>query len=990
MKRFLELIAATCGVLIGAPGPCRVLLPDQLVRVRISTRNPACFWVTVETGEAAQLTAEQPVDLALGIGDGAVQTGTDGFEFGTETLTILAAGRYRVDVRPVDASVGPAWTLSMSRSTVPLQRAQEWRRAEVSATDSKRSGKPDDIAQSLLLWKVLSADSAIARTYLKQGDSSLAVDDSLGAQTAYEEALRICSLLVDLRCMAEAANNSGYAASLMGDLEASSRRLREAAGYWRSVSQRLFEGRTLCNLGFMFWQAGDFEHAIEVLDEARRILRGRDESVHAVALNNLGLCYQSLSENERALAHFQSAAVVFLRLNQKRWATRARLNVGRSYMLLGKLDLAEAILQQALGETTTTPDPSARADLLNSLGQVLLRLHRGDKARARLMDALDLQRSVHSRRGEAIALHHLGVDADRRGDTETARKLLSEAAQIRRDNGLRDDASESVFALAELEYRAGNFAAARDLVDQAIALIESLRGKVLSVALRATYYARKRRFFDLLTEIAMVPTPPNAAAGLLASELARGRSLLDLLTGGAIAGVIPRQLVDRRTSLRGQVDVLSGRLTEADPPHLSEAARRDLDRDRDVLRRRIHLLLAEDDQVDAEIRQAVHASALGHPLGSVAELQARLPADSALLEYYLGERESYLWLVQPDRIRSFRLPARSAIEGLASRIVSRFGAILDRRRSPQTQAAFEADLRRLSAILLGPLADIRLPPRLVLVLDGALNRVPMAALRPPWSREFLGLSFDLIRAPSAAYLLAAKPPRPITAFPNSVLVIADPVFGDDDPRVTAVPRSTARPSSLARLPFTGDVAALTSLVPPDRIRILRGFDATPSSLRNLNLREFAILYFSTHSYIDDRTPELSRIALTLVDRAGRQVDGYLRPYQFAEFRLNRSIVVLSSCETALGKVVLGEGLVGFASGLFSAGASQLVLALTKVDAESSAAFFAEAYRSLFARQPSGMERALTRARQALAHSTRWSDPYYWASFTVMGSLSDLR
>lgn len=94
MKRFLALIASTCGVLIGAPGACPVLAPDQLVRVRVSTRTPACFWVTVETGEAVQLAADQPVDLALRIGEGTMQTLADGFEFGKETLTIPAAGHY--------------------------------------------------------------------------------------------------------------------------------------------------------------------------------------------------------------------------------------------------------------------------------------------------------------------------------------------------------------------------------------------------------------------------------------------------------------------------------------------------------------------------------------------------------------------------------------------------------------------------------------------------------------------------------------------------------------------------------------------------------------------------------------------------------------------------------------------------------------------------------------------------------------------------------
>jgi tetratricopeptide (TPR) repeat protein len=956
--------------------------------VRVSAASPACFWVTVEHGEATQMTVEQPVDLTFRFGDGAVQNAIDGFEFGKETLTILAAGRYRVDVQAVAATAAPAWSLSMSRRAIPLQQAEDWQRAEVSATTSKRSGKADDIVQSLLLWKGLNEESAVARTYLKQGDALLAVDDSLPARTAYEEALGICVSLADFRCMAEAANNSGYAASLMGDLEASSHRLLEAAGYWQRTSLPLLEGRTLCNLGFMFWQSGDFEHAIDVLNRARRILRGRDASVYAVALNNLGLCYQSLSENEEALAYFQTAATIFYQQNQKRWGVRSKLNVGRSYMLLGKLDLADVILEQALAETTRTSDPSGRADVLNNLGQVLFRLHRGDQARARFTEALNLAQSVHSKRGQAISLHYLGVDAGTRGDAETARRLLGDAAQVRRENGLRDDASESVFALAELEFKLGNLTAARNLVGEAIALIESVRSTVPSAALRATYYARKRRFFDLLTAIAMIPAnPPDAAAGLLASEVSRGRSLLDVLTRGGIVGVIPRELVERRTKLRNQVDVLSARLTEADPPHLTDAARRDLDRDNEALRSRIQLLLAEDDQVDTEIRRTVHASVLGRPLGSLAELQARLPSNTAILEYYLGERESYLWVVQPGSIQSFRMPARSAIEGLASRTADRFGNILGRRRSPQMQAGFEADLRRLSALLLGPLTGVRLPPRLVLVLDGVLNRIPMAALRPPWAHEAIGLSFDIIQAPSAAYLLAAMPPRPISAFPYAVLAVTDPVFAADDPRVSGAQKQDVHASSLPRLPFTDELVALRSVVPPSGIRVLQGFDATPSTLRKTHLGNFALLHFSTHAFIDDRIPELSRVALSLVDRHGRPVDGYIHPYDFADFHLDRSIVVLSSCETALGKEVLGEGLVGFADGLFSAGASQLVLTLTKVDAESSAAFLSEVYRRFLTGKSFALESALTQARRTLAHSARWSDPYYWASFTLVGTVS---
>jgi len=303
------------------------------------------------------------------------------------------------------------------------------------------------------------------------------------------------------------------------------------------------------------------------------------------------------------------------------------------------------------------------------------------------------------------------------------------------------------------------------------------------------------------------------------------------------------------------------------------------------------------------------------------------------------------------------------------------------------QAGFEADLRRLSALLLGPLTGVRLPPRLVLVLDGVLNRIPMAALRPPWAHEAIGLSFDIIQAPSAAYLLAAMPPRPISAFPYAVLAVTDPVFAADDPRVSGAQKQDVHASSLPRLPFTDELVALRSVVPPSGIRVLQGFDATPSTLRKTHLGNFALLHFSTHAFIDDRIPELSRVALSLVDRHGRPVDGYIHPYDFADFHLDRSIVVLSSCETALGKEVLGEGLVGFADGLFSAGASQLVLTLTKVDAESSAAFLSEVYRRFLTGKSFALESALTQARRTLAHSARWSDPYYWASFTLVGTVS---
>jgi CHAT domain-containing protein len=155
-------------------------------------------------------------------------------------------------------------------------------------------------------------------------------------------------------------------------------------------------------------------------------------------------------------------------------------------------------------------------------------------------------------------------------------------------------------------------------------------------------------------------------------------------------------------------------------------------------------------------------------------------------------------------------------------------------------------------------------------------------------------------------------------------------------------------------------------------------------LQGLLLERYAVVHFSTHAVINDDIPELSRIALSVVDRQDRRVSGFLFPYQLADLRMNDTVVVLSACDTALGKKVLGEGLMSFSTSLFSAGASQLVLTIAKVDAQASSLFLSDVYSHFLRRTGTSMEHALTLARQSFLRSDRWSDPYYWASYVVVG------
>jgi CHAT domain-containing protein/Tfp pilus assembly protein PilF len=797
------------------------------------------------------------------------------------------------------------------------------------------------------------------------------------AREAYETALVLCKTEAWTRCMAEAANNSGYVAQQEGDFETALARLNEAAREWRSLSQRPEEARTLSNMGLLYRQTGDYQRAIGLYDRALRQLSERDALPRARVFNNLGFCYQSVGEYDRARRYFERALEIEISIPAgARDALRARLNLGRNFISEQRPDRALPVLQRTLADAKSEDDRPAIANALNNLGQAYTAAGQPIEARPRLEEALKLHRILQDTPLVASDLHYLGVTAQASGDIDSARELLTAAIDLRRSGSLRDAQASSLYTLASLEFNAGNLLEASSEIEKALSLLETVRTEVPGPTLRASFYARKRSYFDLLVEIALKKgTPESAGDALLAAERGRGRSLLDMLAQGSILHAASDEML-RREAIQRKIDLLSVQIASAPPERESE------------LRRQVDDLATEDQNLEAAIREHV-AQKSARPLQSIMRLQRDLlPRDSALLEFHLGPRQSYLWLVTPREIRIFRLPARAAVESQVSKAVSLFDSIVERRRSPALQARFRESMKKVSNTLFGLLAGSTLPRQIIIVPDGVLNRLSFAALTLPSESQPIGLARDLIQIPAAAFLGAGKSPRPLSGFPKALLAVADPVFSRNDPRVRPVETISserAKPEpDFARLPFFADVDAARSLLPRGQVVVLQGFDANTENLNRVQLEDFGILHFSTHAFIDDEIPELSRIALSMYDRAGRQLNGFLRPGQLRELHLNGSIVVLSACDTALGKQVTGEGLMGLTASLFDAGASRLVLSLDKVDADASSDFFAAVYKELFGPQRASLERSMTIARNTLARSKRWSDPYYWAPFVLYG------
>ena len=895
---------------------------------------------------------------------------------GNETVTLEAPGSYRVlvgEVKPVQGIL----TISVSMLSLPRTQGAAWEQAERWATMSKRSQKMESINHSLVLWTELGDTASIARTYLKR-ESVFRHSDLRAAVAEDDRALELCRTISDIRCTAEAINNSGWLCSQLGEVDQARERLEEAAQDWGRLHDPLNAGKTRSNLGALLWQSGDFQDALRNLDIAGDIFRQVDTVAYARVLNIRGLLYQSLAEYEKAQVYFESAVTGFTRGKSPNDLVRARLNLGRNYMLAGHLLQARSLLRHILVDARQLPDNQTVADVLRNLGQTHLKLGNVDQAREQFEEALQIDRSIGNVRGQSSALHSLGLVAQRKGDPPSARSFLRQAIKLRRESGLRDDASESLYSLAELEYGTGNPKAAREDSEQALNLLESIRSQVPSPALRASFYSRKRRFFDLLVDMAMARADEKSNVdGLLAAERGRARALMDMLAGGSLLQQLPEDLVNRRTHIQQRISYMAILLSSAPPV----SAERQAD-----LRQQIERLVAEDEDLEAQIRQMV-GQKIGQPLTSIEGIQHNaLPSNSALMEFHLGTRKSYLWLVDAQQVRAYSLPPATTIEAQAAPVVKQFGRILERRRSPAKQAEFKQAMKKLSATLLGQLAGIPLPELLILVPDGVLHRIPFAALESPEASTPLGLVHDLVQIPSAAYLTFGRKPRSVTQFPQTVLAMVDPVYSSTDPRVPNGHQGGSLIRSeipLDRLPFTFEVKTIESLVAANRRKIFRGFEASRATLSKLHLRDFGLLHISTHALIDDRTPELSRLVLSMVDHRGRPVDGALEPYQLAQFHLDDSTIVLSACDTALGKQVLGEGLAGMTSSLLYAGGAQLVLTLTEIDAEASSRFLSGVYQRFLPGSVS-MEHSLRLTRQAMAQDRQFSDPYYWASFIVVG------
>jgi len=515
------------------------------------------------------------------------------------------------------------------------------------------------------------------------------------------------------------------------------------------------------------------------------------------------------------------------------------------------------------------------------------------------------------------------------------------------------------------------------------------------------------------------------------SERARARVLLDSLLDGQVdlrEGVDPA-LLERERILQRQLSEASGQLSRVLAGNAQET-------DRAAASARVQRATGAFEELQAEIRRhSPHYAAVTQPQPLTgAEIQQDLLDDeTVLLEFALGTDTSWMWAVTRAGITSRELPSRSKIEAAVRSLYDGYTA---RQRRPgetavtyaQRVAAADARLDRdrasMSQMLFGGIAkqlngEWR-GKRLAIVATGALEYLPFAALvtpaitapsngpratRPAQRPAALPLAaqHEIVHIPSASVLAALRREtsvRQVAA--RAVAVIADPVFQLVDPRVRSASRRLSLPDNgtpyqptrhvtrfadrgaLVRLPFSREEsAAIASLAPAADVFRAIDFSASRTTVLSGRIRGYRVVHFATHGVFDASNPALSGLVLSLVDERGEPQDGFLRLNDIYNLKLDADLVVLSACQTALGKEIRGEGLVGLARAFMYAGAPRIVASLWQVSDYATAELMKKFYRGVLTegRRPPA---ALRAAQLEMSKDPRWRSPYYWAGFVLQG------
>ncbi|HEV2913490.1 MAG TPA: CHAT domain-containing tetratricopeptide repeat protein [Pyrinomonadaceae bacterium] len=884
-----------------------------------------------------------------------------------------------------------------------------------------------------------------ARAALEQGRKLLKRGQADQALGQLEQALKLYQQANDAKGTAAASDALGDLYSRQGQYEVALKHYQEARTAYASVPDNYNANLMLAKTGDMYYRSGNVNEARSAYSQMSVTKpdtnAAKDVQQKASKGRSLFGRAQSIASGGPSLSTASNAAAVGAdvanTIKEEREKYRQFIlyaiyetGIGRADFLTGQLDSAKTHFDNALA--------AADSPIYGKFGQsrrwrVAARTSLGDVAlgQSRFADAIKLftaaadgarkdnrpdlmwpaQRGMaRSRWGQAAQEKDAKKAAQGREGAIAAYRDALKTIEAIRSGSLGADESRSTF-----------LATTKDVYDEAAS---ALAERALVTAAGAS---------GPLTGAALT----DAAEAFQIVEQSRARSLLDMLgeAGANITEGVPADLLKRKQDNLDRQQEIAEILTGASlNPDADKKSNSDLEAE-------LNQLATDYDSIENQIRAAsprYAALTLPQPL-TLAEVQQQVLDDkTALLEYSLGNQSSYLWAVTQGGVSLYKLPARSAVDQQAIELRNQLVPTRLRTRiagidvaGNQTRglgvaaaapdnsaaAAFATASNALYKTVVEPAAKDVGDKRMLIVADGALNYVPFEALVSASgggdyaSLPYLVKTNEIVYAPSASVVSVIRKQMAKPTGKN-ILLVADPVFNSNDPRAKGAAAPTAaggdtRGLGLAsaltdvagtpanQTPATGlqlarltgtrteaeEIAKLTR-ASGGQADIWLDLQASEANVQTKDLKNYRVLHVATHGLLDAERPQFTGLVLSLV--GNKTGDGFLRTDEIFNLKLGAPLVMLSACETGLGKEKRGEGVIGLTRAFMYAGAPTVGVTMWSVADRSTADLMTDLYKRMLTGPGMSAVAAKQAAQQSMIAGKKYSAPFYWAPFVLVG------
>lgn len=766
---------------------------------------------------------------------------------------------------------------------------------------------------------------------------------------------------------------------------------------------RFHEAGAIHNLAYVAFHAGEMRKAASMYESVLPLIeRDRNPDLYATIVGNLGFTLLALGDFDRALVLQNEALELFTARGDVSQTARMLSALGSIQFRTGNVERAYDSLRSAQPLYEQSGDLIGQASSLRLMGNAAAAMGEHDLALEHLRRAETIGGDLDTIEGTRVLIAgELRTLGDLRGAEKllagvletrhepTRAAALAERAKLRRAQHRPADAladlraADAAYARLQLDFSridtsaalalalldAGDLKGAATAADVAVNTEQQIRVKSSNPELRAGFLSSTYAPYEARIEVDLAGGPPRDPTAVWkafrTAETVRARSLGDRVSFGAAIRA-PRDAETealRETLTALQLDLERALRTNGQGDSVALE-----------LRRRIEATHA---RIDARSMQsgAVGASTDLRIPESRAEAQAALPADTAVLAYFVGDARSHAWLLSNSELRHAVLPGRRVLQNLVTTFV-------ERQRSGMKSAQDSA-----FAPLVGNLLDGVTARRLLILPDGPLNGLPFAALPLPpgrrQSRDMLVDRFVLVTAPSLA--LALRPVPESRPEHLRVAVISDPVYSQHDRRlitatgVVATFRGDEPDDRFARLPYSAiEARAVARAFAGMDVIELAGFNATARRVIELPSQDLNVLHFATHAVTRRDAPEQSALFLSEFSADGAALaKDRLTAEDIARSGLRADLVVLSGCATGDGRELRGEGVLGLTYRFLANGSHTVVASLWPVEDALTARFMEEFYAAYRATgsAPDALRSAQLKLRGTAASAV-------WSSFVV--------